>query len=189
MVRLDGIIPCSDQYLIYCNLMDRWTPFLREILECRKGQDANSLHFWHLYRCTQRKHIQEDIISQRDRHKSNNAANKYNFSHSHRSWVLVFISNPSWATAEGRRGLKSLRPFVWLSHSISVSIHPFPSFSTPVSSVHPSLHHPPCTSSPGYSWRGHCLFPCILHSLALTFTFHFQTIDHPMKPATISQPL
>lgn len=28
----NGIMGCKDQYLIYCNIMDRWTPFLLEKL-------------------------------------------------------------------------------------------------------------------------------------------------------------
>ncbi len=136
MIHLDGIMVRSDQYLIYGNVMDRWTPLLWDLTvekaEMQTGSTFENFPQVHTHTHTHKKllaQIQENRIFQRGR--CNNTANKYNF---HTLTGHEFsVSNPSWATTDGRWSLKSLRPFVWLSLSISVSIHPSPSFSTPVS--------------------------------------------------------
>lgn len=177
--------------------MDRRTPFQWEILECRKCRDVNSIHLWEfstgippLKKNIFRKTLfpkEEDPKAIMPRAKTIIAPSQVMSSHFRLKSIMT----------NHRRTMKSqvLRPFVWLSLSISVSIHPFPSFSTPVSfcpslSASSSLHKFSRRSqerSPLISM--HTSFFPSLQLGAPCSICNSQTIDHLIKSATITQPL
>ena len=180
--------------------MDRWTPFLWEMLECRKCRDVNSIHLWEL----------STGITPPPRKKKENIFRKTLFPKEEDSKAITPQRNTIIAPSQvmsshfrlksimsnHRRTMKSqvLRPFVWLSLSISVSIHPFHSFSTPVSfcpslSASSSLHkfsRRLRERSPLISM--HTSFFPSLQLGAPSCICNSQTIDHLMKSATITQP-
>lgn len=103
----------SDQYLIQCNIMDRWAPFLwgQEGCSVEKGETEvffTSVKFpqghlrnsVHMFRKTWFPKVTQA--------KSINAAKRIQSSSSHRSWALIL--KPSGETANGGSSRKSLHP-------------------------------------------------------------------------------
>lgn len=161
--------------LIYSNIMDRWKPFLWN-LKTGNVEKVKMLAVFHIWEISTGAHTQKNSFHQlRKTSFPNEAVTKAIIPQTNKIFALLtgheFLSPSQIHHEQPQTDGEVQSPSTLLSDCHFLSLSPFiplPPFQRLSLSVHPSLHHPLCTSSPGYCRRGRCLFTCMLPSLAPT---------------------